>query len=240
MFLNEDFIKVWEELSELNEAKADTQNLINFAGEELATKFLAIKNKLKAPENDLYYWIKNSAPEELEAFLREIESTKSKTQAKKEVSGRGAELVCSSEHWNVYHITTYEAAQAYGRDTKWCITGINNWGDKYWNEYKDKGVEFYFLITKENYDPRAYDSKYAIAIYSNKNTYEAFDQKDGQIILEDIKYINEIEIPEVDLWSLESAGERCSMCNELLFNGDGREDSFGNYYCDTCWDDCFG
>ena len=233
------FLSLYEVLSELNEAKADTQRLINFAGEDLANRFLAIKNNLKTPENDLYYWIKKT-PEELEAFLTKIEQKKSNTQVKKEVAGHGGELVCSSKHWNVYHITTYEAAQAYGRDTKWCITGINNWGDKYWKEYKDKGVDFYFLITKENYDPRAFDSKYAIAIYPDGEHYEAFDQKDGQVLLEDIKYLDEIKIPGVDLDILESSGTRCCMCNEPIFNGEGQTDSFDNWYCDCCWTDCFG
>lgn len=233
------FLSLYEVLSELNEAKADTQRLINFAGEDLPNRFLAIKNKLKTPENDLYYWI-NKTPEELEAFLTKIEQKKSNTQVKKEVAGQGAELVCSSKHWNVYHITTYEAAQTYGRDTKWCITGINNWGDQYWKEYKDKGIEFYFLITKDNYDPRAFDSKYAIALYPDGIGYEAFDQKDGQVLLEDIKYLDEIKIPGVDLDTLESSGIRCCMCNEPIFNGEGQSDSFDNWYCDYCWADCFG
>lgn len=55
MFLNEEFMQIYEELTELNEAKADTQKLIDFAGEDLANRFLAVKNRLKAPENDLYY-----------------------------------------------------------------------------------------------------------------------------------------------------------------------------------------
>ncbi len=235
MFLNEEFLHIYEELSNLNEAKADTEKLINFAGEELANKFLALKSKLKAPENDLYYWIKKT-PEELEAFLAKIEQKKSNTQIKKEVAGRGAKLVCSTQHWDVYSITTYEAAQAYGRDTKWCITGINNWGDSHWQDYKyQRGVDFYFLITKENYDPRAMDSKFAIAIYPDGETYEAFNQKDGQVLIEDIKYIDEVKIPGVDLWALESRGPHCSVCDDYVFNEEGQYDSFNNLYCPTCW-----
>lgn len=237
MLLNEEFLKIWEELSDLNEAKADTEKLINFAGEALTNRFLAIKSKVKSPENDLYYWLKKT-PEELEAFLAKIEQKKSNTQIKKEVAGQGAKLICSTPHWDVYNITTYEAAQAYGRDTKWCITGINNWGDAHWQDYKyQKGVDFYFLITKENYDPRAFDSKFAIAIYPDGETYEAFDQKDGQILIEDIKYIDEVKIPGVDLWALESRGPHCCVCNDFVFNEEGEEDSFGNLYCPTCWNE---
>ena len=34
-----------------------------------------IKNKLKTPENDLYYWIKNKTPDELEQTINNIENT---------------------------------------------------------------------------------------------------------------------------------------------------------------------
>jgi flagellar hook-basal body complex protein FliE len=240
MFLNEEFLEIYEELSELNEAKADTQKLIDFAGEDLANRFLAIKNSLKGAEKDLYYWIKNKTVDELEQTVISAESAKANKQIAKEITDQGAKLVCTSEHWTVYHITSFEASQKYGRDTKWCITGVNNWGDIYWNEYKSKGVDFYFLITNDKYDPRGYDSKFALAIYPDGIHYEAFDQKDGQIILEDIKYIDEIKIPGVDLWSLDSLGVRCSVCNDFLFNGEENEDSFGEYYCDQCWEDCFG
>ena len=169
MFLNKDFLNLYEEFSEINESKADTLKLVNFAGEDLANRFLAVKNRLTAPENDLYYWIKNKTPEELESAISSLENTRTKTQVKKELSEVGAELVDETEHWKVYHITTFEAAQKYGRDTKWCITGIDGYGDKYWKEYtEDAGVNFYFLITKGAYDPRGTDSKFALALYSHE------------------------------------------------------------------------
>ena len=238
MKLHEEF-KLFETMWDtLTESKADIQKLINFAGEDLTNKFLSIKNKLKAPESDLYYWIKGSTPEEFETFLHNIEQKKSNTQLKKEVAGQGAKLVCSTTHWDVYNITTYEAAQSYGRDTKWCITGINNWGDFYWQEHKYKrGTDFYFLITKGKYNPRATDCKYAIEIYPDGETYEAFDQQNTQILIEDIKYIDEVKIPGVDLWSLESRGEHCSVCNDYVFNEEGRYDFDDNLYCPLCWND---
>ena len=183
----------------LNEAKADTQNLITFAGEDLANRFLAIKHRLKTPESDLYYWIKNKTPEELEAAVSSLENSKTKTQAKKDLSDAGAKLISETEHWKVYHITTYEAAQKYGRDTKWCITGIDGYGDKYWKEYTEEAdVSFYFLITKGEYDPRGTDSKFAIALYP-RGLGEVFNQQDDKIAFKDIPYIDEVHIPGYDL-----------------------------------------
>lgn len=225
--------KLYEEA--ISESKADTQRLVDFAGQELASRFFAIRNKLKAPENDLYYWIKNKTVNELEQTVSNIENTKSNTQIRKETAEQGAELVCETEHWKVYHITTYEAAQAYGRDTHWCITGINNWGNKYWNEYKDKGVDFYFFITKGEYNPRGYDSKFALAIYPGNKTCEVFNQKDGQVSLLDIKYIYEVNLPGINWDALDDQIVECQRCGEQISKSEEQDG-----YCVYCYDEMFG
>lgn len=234
MNLFEEF-KMYENLwDSLTEAKADTQRLIDFAGETLASRFLKVKNRLKAPENDLYYWIKNKTVDELEQAVDSIENTKTTTQLKKETASQGAELVDETEHWKVYHITTYEAAQAYGRDTHWCITGINEWGDKYWREYKEKGVDFYFFITKDKYNPRGIDSKFALAIYPGNKMCEVFNQKDGQVSILDIKYIYEVNIPRIDLMDLDDQIVECVRCGEQISKNEAQDG-----YCVYCYDDLF-
>lgn len=245
MFFNEEFIKLYEELSELTEAKADTDRLIAFAGQALADRFLALKNKLKSPENDLYYWIKNKTPEDLEAFISEMEGTKSKTQAKKDTADRGAKLVQETAHWKIYEITTFEASQKYGRDTQWCITGVNTYGDHYWNDYRDKGVDFYFLITKGEYNPRGDDSKIAIAVYSDYNAYEIFDQQDRPLQdIEDVPYYTEINIPGIDFYDMSANapdiddGGYCERCGND-FGDDYYISPYGEFLCDSCFHDHF-
>ncbi len=103
----------------LMESKADEKRLIDFAGEDLARRFLKLRNLLKSPENDLYYWIKNKSVEDLQQRIIGLETTPSNTQKKKQDKEAGAELVLETEHWKVYYITTFEASQKYGRDTKW-------------------------------------------------------------------------------------------------------------------------
>lgn len=146
--IKSDFIKLYEELNMLYEAKADTQKLIDFAGQELADRFLKFKYKLKSPENDLYYWIKNKSVEDLANRLDEIEASKRDKADKSKAVESGAKLVGENGVYRVYHITSYEAAKKYGASTKWCITGINNYGRRYWDDYTDKGVEFYFFLPK--------------------------------------------------------------------------------------------
>lgn len=242
MLLNEEFMQIYEELDQLNEAKADMQNLIDFAGEDLANRFLNVKNRLKSPENDLYYWVKNKTPEDLELAITELENSRSATQAKKDIANRGAELIQETEHWRVYHITTFEASQKYGRDTKWCITGINDFGDKYWKDYTDKGIEFYFVISKDSYDPRGTDNKFAIAKLPDIDEYDIYNQQDEKVEGSDIPYYEEISVPGINL-AKSYFGNYCAGCDCKLYD-DRYEDGYAkgpdnNLYCEECFNELF-
>ena len=236
--ISNDFIKLYEELSELNEAKEDIQRLVDFAGQELANRFLAVKPKLKAPENDLYYWIKKHSVEELESAVTAAETSVSKTQTKKDIADAGAKLVCDTAHWKVYEITTFEASQKYGRDTQWCITGINDYGDEYWNKYTDQGIRFYFLITKGKYDPRGKDSKIAIAVYPNQLDTEVFNQQDTPITIPDIPYYEELDIPGLDIEAICNT-VRCYGCHKAISIEDSIQGPLDSHYCPDCFNATF-
>ncbi len=200
MKLHEEFKLIETLWDSLTESKADTQKLIDFAGDELANRFLAIKNKLKAPENDLYYWIKNKTVDELEQAVNELESTKSNRQLTKGITDAGAKLVAENAYWKVFHITTFEASQKYGRDTKWCISGRS---DYEFNTFRRWGAEYYFFIAKNSYDARGLNSKICFVHYPADKHCEVFNQQDKQIKLTEVPYLSEIEIPGInfkDLW----------------------------------------
>jgi hypothetical protein len=172
--MNYEFLALYEELSKLNESKSDLEKLHNFAPGGAAELFFKLRKNIKSPENDVYYWIKNKTPEEFSDFVFSLE----KEYKAKSVIG-GANLVAENEYWKVYHITTYEASEKYGRDTKWCVAGNNGSGQKYWETYIDiYGASLYYFITKKEYDPRGIDSKYAVSYYG-KGFYEIWDQQDG-------------------------------------------------------------
>jgi hypothetical protein len=228
--------------AKLHEAKADTQRLIDFAGQDLADRFNAIKNKLKAPENDLYYWIKNKTVQELEQAITNAENEVSKTKAKKDVIASGAKVIHESEHWTIYSITSFEAAQTIGRDTRWCITGVNDYGDKYWKDYTNRGITFYFAVTNQNYDPRGEDSKFAFAVYPNLEVIELFNQVDERVNLEDIPYYEEIKIPGVDLNNVLDSSEDpepdafyCDDCGRELADDEYYLTPDGEYRCESCF-----
>ena len=144
-----------EDLREiLIESKADEQKLIDFAGEELAQKFFKLKPRMEAPQNDLYFWIKQGDPDYLRTWLLALENIKSKSQIEKEAK-KGAKLVYNKNGWRIYRIDTYEAATYYGKNTKWCISGnypgSEGEGQTYFDKYLDEGVnDYYFIISPNN------------------------------------------------------------------------------------------
>lgn len=229
-----EFIDLYETLSSLEESKADTQRLIDFAGENLAKRFEEIKQRLKAPENDLYYWIKNKTPVEFEAFIKEVENTPTNSMHKIK-SKEGAELIQETQNWKVYRITTFEAAQLYGRDTQWCITGVNETGPKYWDEYTSRGVEFYFLISKDiDFDPRGTKGKFAVAV-TQDGDIEVYNQQDKKVSYAEIPDGDEIRIPGVDLTKAGGEVYYCEDCGALCDEDEMYVGPNGEIMCEDCF-----
>ena len=153
-----------------------------------ATEFKNIRQNLKSPYNDFYYWIKLNDWDAFTKFMQEQRNKKDAKQKEKE----GARLIYSDKDWKVYEITTYEASVKYGANTKWCISGSKRWsngenGKEYWDDYTSKGVKFYFFIGK--------DTKYAIALYPNGTDFEIFDAQDNSIAyIPNAPIIDEIKV----------------------------------------------
>lgn len=245
----QDFINLYEELNQLNESKQDTLNFKHWllkkgtadsAADEWVKRFDGIKKYLKAPENDYYFWIKKA---DIKDFYEVVTDTERYLEVKRNRKAEvedGAELVCESEHWKVYHITNFEASQVYGRDSKWCITGIGSYGDRYWNDYTRRGYSFYFAITKDEYNPRGEDSKFAFAIHAAAEYYQIFNQQDSEVYLEDIPFFDEIKIPGINFQSYTN-GEPyfCDECSELVPNGEFFWGPDGECYCEDCWNELY-
>lgn len=154
----------------LNESKEDNQKLVDHVGEETAQRFFKLKSRIKTPYNDLYYWLKKE-PVELEYFLNDLESTKSKSQQAREDKA-GADLIYSSDGWKIYKINTYDASKHYGKGTKWCISGNypgeEGKGEMYFDSYKEDGVKDYYFIIHG-------DDKWAWLDWEDINVYDIED-----------------------------------------------------------------
>lgn len=147
-------------------------------GEIYLDKFNNIKNSIKSPQNDMYYWIKNSTPNTFKDFVDDIIYKRNQKQDVEKKAQQGAELLYSDKDWKVYHITNYEASAKYGKGSKWCISGSKEWsngekGEEYFNNYTKEGIDFYFFINKT--------TKYALAVDKRNQIGEIFSAEDVQI-----------------------------------------------------------
>ena len=117
---------------------------------------------------------------DLENELKEIGS-KSKTELRKEVKSEGAEKLFEDDQYVLLYIKNKDASVTYGAGTKWCITMRDA---KYFEQYSNENVVFYFLINK-NLDQKNSLSKLAFAIQRDKENKilktEIFDAEDKKI-----------------------------------------------------------
>ena len=97
-----EFMKLYEELNILNEAKQDTLNFKNWLiskgaseneADNYTKRFDKIKQFLKTPENDYYYWIKNMKPQDLYDVVNDTERVAEVKRTRKQEIAEGAKLV---------------------------------------------------------------------------------------------------------------------------------------------------
>ena len=188
-FLNESFNK------KLNEAKQDEINFSNVFGEDILSRFKALKqnNRLSGQESDFYYWIRKSKEdldgtiEELDKFLSKLENKVSRN-ARSKIASEGADVVYEDEDWIVLKINTYEAAVKYGAGTTWCITGryhgAEDSGEYYFNSYKENhGWDYYFYIVKDGRDLEGRQEKYCLC-YGGGDNWCVWNAEDDDLTSE--------------------------------------------------------
>ena len=205
-----------EELENLVlEGKRDQEILNNFLGDDYYNKFQSVKNKIKDPEyKDIYKIIKKD-PDEIKNYIDTVQSSSDKRREDK----KGAQLLYEDDDWKVYRITTYPAAQLYGKGTKWCITGRYDGheerGEEYFYDYiKENNLDggYYFYLNKK--DPY---EKYCVLQTTNRKIDSIWDADDTNRGTVDIG-INLPEIPQVNIAktiSLELGGYRWVKIGEL-------------------------
>ena len=178
------------------ESKADQERFkewIGEKGEDYFNLFTKFKQKIKYPQVDMYWWMKNSTPEEFIGFIDDIVSSDKTDKDTIQKEKDGARLVYQDKDWKVYEITNYEASAKYGKGTKWCISGSKRWsnggeGSKFFdNYYNHDGVRFYFFINGSD--------KWALAIYPDGKNYEIFNAQDVKVpYIPDAPVVDEINV----------------------------------------------
>ena len=173
------------------EGKRDREVLNDFLGDDYYDKYLSIKNRISDPEyKDIYKLVKKD-PDEVKDYIDNFKSNRESVKAAKE----GARKVYEDSDWIVYHITNYDAAKYYGRDTKWCLSGnyegLEEVGQHEFEKYNSKN-NIYFYINKHKAR-----EKYAML----KNRYtdritDVYDSADNN--LGNSAYYINVELPYVE------------------------------------------
>ena len=143
----------------LYEGKQDQENLLKFLGQEYYDKYNLIKNKIKDPEYKDIYKLMKMDLDDVKDYIDELSKKQSNADIRRDAK-KGAKLIYNKDGWKVYRITTYKAAQLYGSNTTWCITGRyeghEEKGEQYFNDYigeysLDGGYYFYIKSNNEKY-----------------------------------------------------------------------------------------
>ena len=208
------------------EGKRDQEVLNDFLGDDYYNKYLSIKNKISDPEyKDIYKLVKKD-PNEVKDYIDNFKSSRDKRTASKEM---GTRKVYEDSDWVVYHITNYNAAKYYGRDTKWCIAGNyeghESRGEFYFNDYiKREGLDggYYFYISKS--DPH---KKYCLLQRNDGRVLSIWDASDTSLDLNyEIEYLKLPKVPGVNLHDYRIDNFIASIGNEDV---DGIRDFLENH-----------
>ena len=169
--LKTDFMSLYEELSVLNESKADVDSFINKFGEDTYELFKKSNQRLKNKgiSTDLTYHVKHTDKKDLDAILLNLQNRAiTKDDNLTELAG-DYEYLGEGKGYKVYKINDVIASINFGSGTGWCISGrYGHYGEKnytptreaaekHWNDYTKQGIQFYFFIGNKN--------KVALALY---------------------------------------------------------------------------
>jgi hypothetical protein len=199
------------------EGKRDQEILNNFLGDDYYNKYQLIKNKIKDPEyKDIYKMIKMD-PGEVKDY---IDNFQSKTDIRRS-DKKGATKLYEDDEWVVYKITTYPAAQLYGKNTRWCITGRyeghEERGEEYFYRYINNNKldgGYYFYISKN--DPY---TKFCVLQKENGKIHSIWDAGDTNMGKSSIDL--PIDLPEVEGVNLKRARTKKDLLLRAINHDDG-------------------
>ena len=142
--------------------------------------------RLKSSEKDINSY---KTLQDLRGVLNKLDD-KSKTQTKKEIKHREADIVFENENVIVVEPKSHKASCYYGSGTKWCTTEKESYN---WDKYIfDNNVTFYYILNKK-LDKSEALYKVAVAVYPDGEK-EAYDSLDNLRTLDN--YFRSIGVPE--------------------------------------------
>lgn len=199
------------------EGKIDQEILQNFLGDDYYNKYQLIKNKIKDPEyKDIYKMIRMD-PDEVKSYIDNFQSNTDIRRSNKQ----GATKLYEDDEWVVYRIATYPAAQLYGKNTRWCITGRyeghEERGEEYFYNYiKNNKLDggYYFYINKK--DPY---TKFCVLQKENGRIHSIWDAGDANMGKSNVDLPT--DLPEVEGVNLKRAKTKKDLLIRAINHDDG-------------------
>ena len=230
------------------ESKKDLDDLKAYLGDKLFDDYMKIRDRIPKDQNEFkdFSKLKKMDKKDIQDF---VSSFQSKSDKRKSDKTEGAEKLYEDSDWVVYKITTYPAAQLYGKGTKWCITGRypgeEGRGEYFFDKYiRENNLDggYYFYISKK--DPK---EKYCLllknsgkihSIWDAEDTHKGSSIEDLDVTLPDIKNIAAIDKSKFDINDVLEAiyDEEIDTLKEYLENG-ANPNSVINTYGDTIFHD---
>ena len=164
------------------ESKKDLDDLKNYLGDKLFDDYMKIRDRIPKDQNEFkdFSKLKKLPIKDIQDF---VSSFQSKSDKKKQDKTEGAKKLYEDDKWVVYKITSYPAAQLYGKNTKWCITGRYPGHEERGQEYFDSYIEdnnldggYYFYLNKK--DPK---EKYCILQTKDNRIHSIWNAEDEVI-----------------------------------------------------------
>lgn len=164
---------------QLSKNESDEEKIRN-----AVSKFNVASNLNKIPSSFSKDINSYRSVDELENMISNISQVTSKTQEKKSIKNEQTLVHFNTKDYSIVEPLSPEASCAYGKHTKWCISGKD--AVHHFNDYKKFDIRFYFIITKNKslIEKPEYE-KVAIAFYEKNNFIEIYDAKDNRIQLND-------------------------------------------------------
>ena len=105
-----------------------------------------------------------------------------KAQIEDLVLDKDYKVLAQTEDYIIYYPMNFKASEVLAKPTtppegvtgRWCICGKNyspGTQDQHWNSYTTRGIDFFFVFLNE--------TKWAVARYPDRKSFEIFDQEDN-------------------------------------------------------------
>ena len=151
-------------LEESEERKRVKKFMDDNLSKDYFDRYLKIRNRFSDPDMKDFNTIITLDPEEVKIAIDRY-APKDDTES----AENGKKKVGENEDWEVFHVTSFPAAQELGEGTKWCITGrygnMDPNDDHYFKNYiHDRNLDggYYFYIPKDGSD-----RKYCLLLTKN-------------------------------------------------------------------------